>query len=298
MNKLLFSVVIPTCGRNNQCLRAIDSVLESFKHINVECEIILCLNGVLSQFAELIEYSKELPCVRIEYVGIVYNGNVARNAGINLAKGHWVTFLDDDDEYLEDRIKNLFNLIKFMEAHSKPADVILSPVYLVSNGSDKKLSNKIKEFNFKKNIEQFGRWQINGVCLRRDLAAQVKFDERLLKWQDTKFVIDITENTNVVVLEKPAAKWYQGSEGSIMYNKNKNGIKRDLFSFIILTKDLINRQIFSRRAYFKYLKRLLFITIRSIFRVGVLDTLQIYYLSKKLEKEKTITLDMLKFSKS
>jgi glycosyltransferase involved in cell wall biosynthesis len=102
------SIIIPTYKRTNMFLRrAIDSVLnQTYRNIEV---IIVDDNAPESLYRKETEifmqdYEKEN---RIIYVKNPSNlgGALARNEGIFKAKGDYVTFLDDDDIYLPEKIE-------------------------------------------------------------------------------------------------------------------------------------------------------------------------------------------------
>lgn len=112
MNNLV-SVIIPTYKRNKFISRAIDSILaQSYENIEI---IVVDDNGDDTEYG--IKTERKLN----EYIlkgKIIYlknkknlGGALARNEGIKIAQGEFVTFLDDDDLYLKNKIKNQ---VKFM----------------------------------------------------------------------------------------------------------------------------------------------------------------------------------------
>ncbi len=100
------SVIIPTFKRSDFIDRAIDSVLlQTYKDIEV---IVVDDNGDSPQRQstknKLAKYEGD---IRISYIQNERNlgGALARNVGIEAAVGDFVTFLDDDDVYLPDKLK-------------------------------------------------------------------------------------------------------------------------------------------------------------------------------------------------
>jgi glycosyltransferase involved in cell wall biosynthesis len=94
MTAPIISVVIPTYNRARFVTAAIDSVLGQGKD---ECEIIVVDDGSTDNTGEVLARYQGA----ITYV-VQKNGGVsaARNSGIRLARGEWITFLDSDDEWL------------------------------------------------------------------------------------------------------------------------------------------------------------------------------------------------------
>ncbi len=97
-----FSIIIPTFNRPIDLKRAISSVL---KQTYTNYEIIIIDNGTIT--VENTYLTDKIIVTKEKKIG----GNFARNTGINLAKGLYVCFLDDDDEYLPNHLQVLHNLI-------------------------------------------------------------------------------------------------------------------------------------------------------------------------------------------
>lgn len=87
------SIVIPTHARPQLLMRAIESCLGDIAPGPVE--VIVVANGGGSLPEALGHY----PAVRVIELTVA-NGNAARNAGLAVARGHFVRFLDDDDYLL------------------------------------------------------------------------------------------------------------------------------------------------------------------------------------------------------
>ena len=96
--------------------RAIDSILAQTCPV---CELLLVDdNDEDSAYsADLREKAKAYPLVR--YVPMGKNGGVskARNRGMQEAKGEYIAFLDDDDEWLPDKLET--QLAVFAEFHAQ-----------------------------------------------------------------------------------------------------------------------------------------------------------------------------------
>jgi glycosyltransferase involved in cell wall biosynthesis len=97
----LVSVIIPTTRRPELVGRALRSV---FAQTHEELEVIVVVDGpnpetmtVLSRIAD--------PRLRVLQNEVPLGPGAARNAGAELAKGEWLAFLDDDDEWLPRKLE-------------------------------------------------------------------------------------------------------------------------------------------------------------------------------------------------
>ena len=95
------SVIIPTCDRARMLQEAVESVLaQTFQPL----EIILVPNGASAETkATVDDLCRRHQLVRkVETKG--RGTSLARNAGLAAARGHWITFLDDDDLWFREKL--------------------------------------------------------------------------------------------------------------------------------------------------------------------------------------------------
>ena len=94
------SVVIPTRNRPKLVLRALQSVLAQTLR---DIEVIVVVDGpdeITSRALNEIVDSR----LRVEVLPTHLGFSIIRNAGVSVARGDWVAFLDDDDEWLPDKL--------------------------------------------------------------------------------------------------------------------------------------------------------------------------------------------------
>lgn len=91
---ILLSIIIPTYNRPDLLLRAVNSALaQTIKDFEV-----IVVDDCSSKPISLPEH----PRLRIIRLPENKGGSAARNIGTKAALGHWINFLDDDDELLPD----------------------------------------------------------------------------------------------------------------------------------------------------------------------------------------------------
>ncbi len=101
--ELLVSVVMPSFNRAHSIERAMKSVLhQTYKNWEL-----LVIDDASTDHTQAIVGVFAQHDSRIKYHRMEQNGGacVARNKGIQLAKGTYITFLDSDDEYLPEKIE-------------------------------------------------------------------------------------------------------------------------------------------------------------------------------------------------
>jgi glycosyltransferase involved in cell wall biosynthesis len=97
----LVSVVIPTLDRPSLLLRALVSV---FNQTHRALEVLVVLHGSQPETAALLSTISD-PRLRVVTNPDRLNASAARNFGADAAKGEWIAFLDDDDEWLPNKIE-------------------------------------------------------------------------------------------------------------------------------------------------------------------------------------------------
>lgn len=107
MNPLV-SAVIPTHNRPQLVCRAIKSALHQ-TYLNLE--VVVVVDGPDANTVKLLEGFHEL---RLRVVERTEIGRVAeaRNTGVRAAKGDWIAFLDDDDEWISTKIEKQVALLE------------------------------------------------------------------------------------------------------------------------------------------------------------------------------------------
>jgi glycosyltransferase involved in cell wall biosynthesis len=98
---MLVSVVIPTLDRPSLLLRAIDSVL---RQTHREIEVIVVVDRPTQDTVSAVQSVND---ARVRLITNPYapTAGGARNAGADHARGEWIAFLDDDDEWLPDKLE-------------------------------------------------------------------------------------------------------------------------------------------------------------------------------------------------
>ena len=98
---MLVSVVVPTLDRPKLLLRAIDSVL---RQTHQEIEVIVVVDRPDPDTISAVR-SRDDPRLQLLVNPHPTTAAGARNAGADHATGEWVAFLDDDDEWLPNKLE-------------------------------------------------------------------------------------------------------------------------------------------------------------------------------------------------
>lgn len=110
----LISIVMPTYKRSDMIGRAIESILNQ-TYTNFEIIIVDDNDETSVERQETEENLK--PYIlneKIKYIKHKKNlgGSQARNTGIEIASGKYITFLDDDDEYYPEKLEKQYDFYK------------------------------------------------------------------------------------------------------------------------------------------------------------------------------------------
>lgn len=226
-----FSIIITTFGRKGKVERAILSCLKQKYDKKYEI-LVIDDNGRGSK--DQIETEK----IVSKYSDIKYivqnkneGANIARNRGIKEAKGEYILFLDDDDEFLENKLFELEKII-FLEN----ADLIFSEVFYIEEKTQKVIKSKKNLVNIlevKKEILKENFIGSNSfVCLRRKKAIEVGlFNPKLKSCQDWDMWIRIVFNDGKIsYCSKNLVNYYIDTlEGTRISNNYQKKLEGHLF---------------------------------------------------------------------
>ncbi|MGY3870017.1 glycosyltransferase family 2 protein [Aeromonas crassostreae] len=186
-SEIILSVIIPTCNRNNTLPRAIYSVL-SQNVIGLEVIVVNDTDNPISN--EILNIAKSYPVVFVTNPG-KHGAASTRNYGVSIAKGTYITFLDDDDIYLPGRLNNMLKVIQ-----SGKYVVISSGRFIEYddfNTISIPKSQLFGEFSFKDVL--FGNDIDIGFMISRNIFSALDgFDVNLNSLEDWDFILRALSN--------------------------------------------------------------------------------------------------------
>ena len=217
--KDMVSVVIPTHNRKDLVVRALESALtQTYEPL----EVIVVSDGSDDGTDQVMEaYAQQNE--RVRYISYFpgCGGNHARNEGVKAARGEWVAFLDDDDEWHVDKIQ--------LQLDKAVADPEVGLICTAINSVDD-ATGDVSVF-VPSAPRDASRVILLHNCVgstttamvRHDLLDQVEmFDEQLKARQDYDLWIRLCQITKVAVVETPCVEYHNlVSNGQISWNYEK-----------------------------------------------------------------------------
>ena len=207
-NRPLISVIIPTFNRAQTIQHAIDSVLvQTFS----DFELIVVDDGSTDDTSIVI--NKLYPTIRY-YRQDNAGPAAARNAGIRLARGRYIAFLDSDDQWLKTKLEEQINV--FRE----------NPDIKICHTEEIWIRRGVR-VNPKKIHRKYGGWiyqkclplcviSPSSVMIHRDVFDDVGyFDESMIVCEDYDLWLRVCSKYPVAFIEKPLIIKFGGHEDQL-----------------------------------------------------------------------------------
>lgn len=192
---LTVSAIIPTYNRAAWLDKCIKSVLNQASPVD---EIILIDDGSTDNTAQLIEKYPQINYHYQENMG----PSAARNAGARIAKGHWLAFLDSDDEWVETKLKRQREyLIK-----NPNLKVVYTNEIWVRNGVRVNQKKKHKKFGGKIYNECLPLCIISpsSILINKQLFSTLKgFDETFPACEDYELWLRLSLREQIGFIDEP-----------------------------------------------------------------------------------------------
>ncbi|MFH1230501.1 MAG: glycosyltransferase family A protein, partial [Planctomycetota bacterium] len=223
MDKIpLISIIIPAYNRGHLLKRTIESVLTQTFH---DFELIIVDDGSTDDTKEVVGNLQKRDS-RIKYIWQKNSGAPARpkNTGIKNSKGEFIAFLDDDDEWLSQKLEKQIQL--FRNSQKRNLGFIGCNAFIV-NGKNNKTQEYITpryKNIFRKLLESDFIWSSSSIIIKRKVFDDIGlFDERLKMADDWDMWIRIARKYDFDFVPEPLLKYFWHEEN---FTKTLGGLKR------------------------------------------------------------------------
>ena len=197
-SKPLVSVVMPIHNRAQYVQPTINSVLnQTFK--NFELIIVDDKSDDIIQLEKLVD---EISDERLKLLKLLSkeNGSIARNTGIDNAKGSYIAFIDSDDLWYPNKLESYINALEDTSNHT----IFYSRINLnekISPMKSIKSNQLISDYLF---IDD-EHIHTSTLFLSTSFAKQIRFDPKHIKHQDYGFLFDAESRANFKFIDKELA---------------------------------------------------------------------------------------------
>ena len=229
------SVIVPVYNVEAYLERCVESILQqTYAHF----ELILINDGSTDSSGQICDHLasqyENIKVYHIENAGV----SNARNTGIKLATGAWVTFIDSDDFVTQDYLATLASAVEGLNV-----GFVIAPLHHIKNGIVTDLpshSEKTELWSTEETMKELlmtTRTSFFPVAklFKRDLLADEKFNTNYHLAEDALFLTELLLKTrcSCVFIDKPVY-YYDHREGSATTSVN-----RHVFDTIEVYKQII-----------------------------------------------------------
>ena len=194
-NNKLISVIIPTYNREKLIVESIKSVL---RQTYSKIEIIVIDDGSTDNTEKEINKLKDK---RIKYVKLSQNlgAPYARNIGIKLAKGKYISFQDSDDIYhtnkLKKQMKNILKNKSDFDFCKILVNINSTYRYVIPDNTQEKAIIENRIFD---GLLTYGNFiSTQSILVKKTFIENLLFDVNMPRLQDYDLVLRLIRNLNV-----------------------------------------------------------------------------------------------------
>lgn len=127
-NRPFFSIVIPCYNSRNTIGRTLDSILNQHLGYN-DIQVILADDCSTESYQDIVDkYKSQLFITQVKTQYNYCPGNT-RQCGVNAAIGEWVSFMDHDDQLLEDSYKKIKAHLQSPQGQEMDIHIFTTPFY-------------------------------------------------------------------------------------------------------------------------------------------------------------------------
>ena len=213
------TVVIPTLNRPDHLRRAVASVR---RQTGVSCRIIIVDDASECDMSDEFKDQNDVVYVRNEQNR---GGGYSRNRGLELAKGEYVNFLDDDDEFLEGKLVRQID--KFTESSVDNLGMVSCHIRDRRSGKEEILKNDYKGDIHLRSLKGYTVKLTTTMLFRTEAVRSVGgFDESLPANQEYDLIIRFSKHYGVDYVDDILAQANRSSgQISMDFEKKRIGAK-------------------------------------------------------------------------
>lgn len=227
--KIFISYIIPCYNVQTYLLRCLESLTsQNIGDSSDKIEFILINDGSTDDtLAKLHDFAnKEERAIVIDQDNRGVSS--ARNAGLNVAKGKYVFFLDSDDWLTDDASQILYDI-----CHNDEPDIIITNAYKINEGALNVKSEWDPCLDFKKGVykplefaHRVHRLPFSFKAYKREMLMnhQIRFNEKLRVGEVYAFFLDAMLFSQTIVFTDKRIMNYLVRDGGVMRTVN---IERD-----------------------------------------------------------------------
>ena len=236
------SIIIPAYNAEKYINECIDSILKNSKESLNQTEIIVINDGSTDRTLKKLEKYKENNIIHV-YTTKNQGVSAARNYGIKLAKGDWITFIDADDKVTEGFVDQNINELN---------NSALIKTTISTNNYNNQIKDKttisIQHLLSKLTYGEMPAF-ISSYFFKKDIVKQIHFNKNIHFMEDSLFLIEYLNKTKEKYnVETNLASYLYNNNQCSASNNSKNIIRNILDAEQVFLLRFKDQNIDRRRA--------------------------------------------------
>jgi len=192
------SVVIPSCNRGGYLREAVLSALAQTVDIQ---EVIVVDDASDIDPSPLLSDLGEK--VNVHRLPVRSGANIARNLGIELARGRWIALLDDDDIWLPEKTQTQLRAMGFESCTTTTADTQAEACLCIAQDVGGPPDKPHNIADIAERLRTQNPCGTSGLIARRELLLAEPFDAELRRAQDWDIFVRFAQLGGLVLVEQP-----------------------------------------------------------------------------------------------
>ena len=212
-----------------------ETLLSLLENVTQEDEIIIIDDGSTDDTAKIVNHfvnSSKAPIVLVRGINLLPSG--ARNRGLEIARGEYISFIDHDDLWPKSRLNDHINLLE----SSRNSGVVQGRVKYFSA-----VPSKLDIFDYLDQDKTTFFFQLGSFTFKSDVLKKIGvFNPELKFGEDVDLYLRLLDNEVKIIKDEKVALLYRIHDTNMTnnYSENDNRVLLNILSSSIKRKKIKN----------------------------------------------------------